>query len=75
MTTTPTIRHTREGRCELTERQWAAVKALAAGYEWIARRDGIELMLLGLAYMSVNGFLPTRPALALLEPFYQDMAL
>lgn len=72
----PTIRHWYEGRTELTERQWAALHALAVGYRWISRPDGVQLKLLGLAYFdAVDGFMPTAAGLALLEPYYEDMAL
>lgn len=75
MNAPPTIRRRREGRTELTDRQWAAVRAIAAGYRWIDRRDGAELYLLGLAYHNAqDGFLPTKAALELLEPWYEDMA-
>lgn len=71
----PTVRSQHMGRTELTDRLWAGVKALAAGYRWIDRRDGVELHLLGLAYYdAAGGFLPTRAALDLLEPWYEDMA-
>lgn len=69
----PTVRHWREGRTELTERQWLALKAIGAGYRWIDRRDGVQLYLLGLAYHNAqDGFLPTRAGRELLEPFYED---
>lgn len=75
MNAPPTIRHRFEGRTELTVRQWAAVQAIAAGYRWIARKDGAQLVLLGLAYWNAeDGFRPTRAALELLEPWYEDMA-
>ena len=74
MNAPPTIRHEREGLVELTVRQWAAVRALSIGYQWIDRRDGAQLFLLGLAYKAAEGFKPTQAALALLEPWYEDMA-
>lgn len=74
MNVPPTIRHERWGRTELTERQWAAVRALGVGYQWINRIDGGQLYLLGLAYKAAEGFKPTQAALALLEPYYEDMA-
>lgn len=71
----PTIRSRREGRTELTERLWLAIKAIGTGYRWIDRRDGLQLVLLDLAYYdAAGGFLPTKAALALLEPWYEDMA-
>jgi hypothetical protein len=71
----PTIRSRREGRTELTERQWAAVRAICAGYRWIDRRDALELRVLDLAYYdAAGGWLPTAAAIELSEPWYEDMA-
>lgn len=76
MTQPPAIRGKLPGvREELTERLWAAVQALCCGYRWIDRRDGIRLVLIGLAYHDASGaFLPTQAALELNEPWYEDMA-
>lgn len=71
----PTIRHWYAGRTELSDRLYAALQAIAVGYRWIDRRDGMELRILDLAYFdAVDGFAPTPAGLALLEPYYEDMA-
>lgn len=71
----PSIRLIPWVREELTDRLWAAVQAICAGYRWIDRKDGIQLILLKLAYHDAEGgFLPTAAALELQEPWYEDMA-